>query len=430
MIPDSPSSGLVVKVMRTDAGRAIVVLAMLTGLASLGGCHKSPLFAPSGSTITISSNSLILPLNGTATITATVTQTGGGAVLNGTTVTFTTTLGSFTQSEVETSSGRAVVTFNAGAQSGTAVITAYSGGTSSGGGGGTGTTGSISIVIGAAALSNILVTASPSSVSQLGNMPSTITATAVDASNNPIGGILINFSTDQGSLSSVSATTNAAGQATTTLTTNQTATVTATAGTKSGTVKVTAVPVPTVTLSAPSTSPTALVAATFTLNVSPGSGASPIRDVTMDFGDGATVDLGSVSGQLSVQHVYAAAGTYTVKATATDAAGQSATAGIPVVVYAAIPFTVSVSTSSSTAVAGSTVVLFTATPNAGAPSITSYTWNFNDGTAQDTTTLPFDSHVFPVTAVVGTSSTFVVTVTATGSDGRVGYGSVVITVTK
>ena len=433
MIPESSSRGSTVKARQFFSGRPAVVLLVLAALVAGAGCHQSPLFAPTGATLTLSGSALILPLNGTAQITATVVETGGAAVQNGTTVTFTTTLGSFVSNTATTNSGRAVVTFNAGTQSGTATITAFSGSAGSSGGTGTSTT-SLSITIGAAAVSSVLVTASPANVSQLGTIPSTITATVVDSNSNGIPGVGVSFSSNQGSLSAISATTNASGQATTQLTTTQAATVTATVGAKSGTVNVSVYAAPTITITAPS-SPTALVAATFTLTVTPGTGAAAITDVTINFGDAAgsssIVDLGAGSGQISVSHAYALPMQYTVTVTVRDGTGQSVSASTPVTVYAAIPFTLSMTASPSSTTINGTPVTFTATPNAGAPAILNYSWDFGDG-SKDQTSVPFVLH--PYTVFPGSPSSnsvqILVSVTATGADTRVGYGSVAITVTK
>jgi len=43
----------------------------------------------------------------------------------------------------------------------------------------------------------------------------------------------------------------------------------------------------------------------------------------VNWGDGAVQDLGALTGSAPVAHVYAAAGTYTVSATITDAVGNS-----------------------------------------------------------------------------------------------------------
>jgi hypothetical protein len=268
-------------------------------------------------------------------------------------------------------------------------------------------------------------------VSQLGTIPSTITATVVDANNNGIPGTTVLFSSNQGSLSAVTATTNSTGQATTQLTTTQAATVTATVGSKTGTVNVSVYAAPTITITAP-TSPTALVASNFTLSVTPGTGAAAISDVTVNFGDGAsgsTVDLGAVSGAISVSHAYASAGQYTFTVTVRDGSGQTVSASTPVTVYAAIPFTLSVTASPSTAASNVTLVVFTATPNAGAPTILNYSWDFGDGNKAQTT-VPFVSYTYPAVPNGNASQQLLVSVTATGADGRVGYGSVAITVTR
>jgi hypothetical protein len=431
MIPDSRFGELIVRARRFSPGRAAVVILVLSALAIAVACHKVPLMAPTGATITVYTNTQILPLNGTAQVTASVMESGGNPVQDGTVVTFMSSLGSFTPNEAGTSGGKATVTFNAGAQSGTAVINAFSGatGTSGSGSGGTGTSsGSLSITVGAAALSSVVVTASPASVSQLGTIPSTITATVVDANSNGIPGVAVSFSTDQGSLSAVTLTTNSSGQAVTQLTTTQAATVTATVGAKSGTVKVSVYAAPTIAITAP-TAPTALIAANFTLTVTPGTGAAPISDVSVNFGDNTTVDLGAVSGNITVSHAYASASTYTVTVTVRDGNSQSVSASTPVVVYAAIPFTLSVTASPSIAASNVTLVVFTATPNAGAPAILNYSWDFGDGTKVQTT-VPFASHTYTAVPNGTPSQQLLVTVTATGADGRVGYGSVAITVTQ
>ena len=202
-------------------------------------------------------------------------------------------------------------------------------------------------------MSSVLVTASPASVSQLGTIPSTITATVVDANNNGIPGATVLFSSNQGSLSAVTATTNASGQATTQLTTSQAATVTATVGSKSGTVKRGGL------RSADNHHHGADITdgpgrgEFFTLVVTPGTGAAAITDVTVNFGDGtpgSTVDLGAVSGSINVSHAYSTPGQFTFTATVKDGSGQTVSASTPVTIYAAIPFTLSVTASPSTAI--------------------------------------------------------------------------------
>ena len=132
--------------------------------------------------------------------------------------------------------------------------------------------------------------------------------------------------------------TDVSGTARTTLTTNQAASVTATAGsTTSAPVSITvaAVPVrPTVTITVPgSTTPTEGAVTTLSVTVtSAATGGSPIQAVTVDYGDESSDDLGSISGTISVQHVYEDSGSFRPTVTVVDTAGTSVTASTVIVV--------------------------------------------------------------------------------------------------
>ena len=75
------------------------------------------------------------------------------------------------------------------------------------------------------------------------------------------------------------------------------------------------------------TGPTTPVAAGTPVTFTIGVGAAPaiIRDVTVDFGDGAAQLLGALSASTPVQHVYTEEGTYRASATATDSSGFTET---------------------------------------------------------------------------------------------------------
>jgi Invasin, domain 3/PKD domain len=114
-------------------------------------CQKVPLLAPSGSVITLTSSATVLPLNGSLTLAAQVIEASGNPPHSGTHVGFTTTLGTIQPSDAETDKGGvAKATFTAGTQSGTATITAISGGVSSG-----------SITVSVAGRSTVIVTPAP-----------------------------------------------------------------------------------------------------------------------------------------------------------------------------------------------------------------------------------------------------------------------------
>ncbi|MCC7044682.1 MAG: Ig-like domain-containing protein [Acidobacteria bacterium] len=357
-----------------------VKLAVLLSCAFVAAsCDKMPLVAPTGTAITLVATANALPVNGATDIVAVLiegalqggTGTDGGTtaagagtpVHNGTVVTFTTTLGRLEPAEAKTTAGRATVRLVADGRSGTATVTAFSGGASQ----------TLEVNIGSAAAERIAVTAEPQSLPGTGGT-TTISARVEDAQGNGIAGIAVAFSTSRGSLSQPSAISNAAGIATTSLTTTQEATVTASAGGATagltGTVTVTLKPRTTVSVTAP-TAAVVGVPASFVVTV----GANAIiTNVVVSFSDGGSQSLGAITGATQVAHVFRNPGVATVTATATDSEGGTGSASAQVAVA---PLQVSLSVSPSTVQVGS-LASFTATPSAGAV-IERYEWNFNDG---------------------------------------------------
>src|SRR5678815_4529333 len=228
-------------------------------------CDTVPLTAPSGSAVTISVANNIVPLGGATEVTAFVSEQGGTAVQNGTTVRFTTNLGRMEPIDAQTKNGYAVTTFVAGDVSGVADVTASSGsigaGTPSTGGGTGGTTptaagsNSVKITVGAAASETVVLNASPTQV-PVGGGTVTLIASVLDINGNRLRNIPVNFSSDAGTLSAPVAHTAANGEARVELTTNREANVTARAAAKSATLKIIIQAPATVALSAnPSTVP-------------------------------------------------------------------------------------------------------------------------------------------------------------------------------
>src|SRR5688572_12557113 len=80
----------------------VAVMSVLAVMA----CDSVPLTSPTGSTITLSIDRNVLPLNGEATLRAVVTESSGTAVHNGTMVTFQPAIG--TTSPPERSAERRV----------------------------------------------------------------------------------------------------------------------------------------------------------------------------------------------------------------------------------------------------------------------------------------------------------------------------------
>jgi magnesium-transporting ATPase (P-type) len=88
------------------------------------------------------------------------------------------------------------------------------------------------------------------------------------------------------------------------------------------------------TITPPTAAPSAGLPASFTFAIGTLPPGDFVRDVAVDWGDGKTQDLGTISASTTVSHVYAIADTYTVKATLHDTAGNSTTVSTSVTVVA------------------------------------------------------------------------------------------------
>jgi PKD repeat protein len=404
------------------------------GLMAASGCNKVPLLAPSQSTISLSTSSSIVQANGTAEIRATVLEGSGTPVQNGTTVTFTTNLGTVSPAETKTVNGVAVVRFLANGQSGIAEIHANSGAAKSADSTATTATApSIKLTVGGAAASRVGLTANPSTVPSTGGT-STIVANVVDASGNPLGSVVVTFSTDAGSLSSAVATTDQNGNAQATLTTSKTATVTATAGGSTGTgttastpptgtVKVTANTGPTVATFSPSPSaPSVGQLVAFSLSATVGS--SPVQRIVVDFGDGDSATITGSSG--GATHTYTRAGSYVVRATAFDSFGDSGTNTAVVPVTAPTKPTVAISATALGTAGAPTTFTFSANTTQAGASMDDVSINFGDGT---TARLGATSGTgLTAQHVYVSAGTYTATITATDSNGATASASTVIIV--
>jgi hypothetical protein len=388
--------------MRERVKLTAIVVLLASGIAA---CDKVPLLAPTNSTITLSAATRVVPLNGSTGLTAFVTESSGTPVQNGTTVRFTTTLGSVQPVEAQTVNGLAVATFQAGSSSGVADVRAVSGGAT--GTGAASTTNLVQITIGAAAITGVVVQASPSSVPASGGSVE-IVATATGANNLTLSGVGVTFSSTAGTLSATSGTTDGNGQARVTLTTNRATTVTARVGSFSGNVDVTVSPTASVTLTTAPASPT--TGQPVTLTVTPATGTAP--NVTIAWGDGASTDMGLVSAARSVTHPYSNSGSYTITATATDSGNTFSTSTTVTVA----PLTVSLTVSLATVASVGSTATFTATVTGGSPQ--TFEWTFGDDSDPVKTTASTASHVYKQ------NKAYTATVTVTTIDGRTVTGRV------
>jgi hypothetical protein len=336
-----------------------------------------------------------------------------------------------TPADTQTTNGIAVATFNAGGNSGVATIHAVSGGAGGGsgstsGGGSTGTPTTtptannvVVITVGVAAVKTIAVNASPTSVGPSGGSV-TVTASVLDPSGGSLAGIPVTFSADHGGVDPGVAITDANGQAMTTLTTGVETKVTASAGTATATATVTLRAAPAVTLKCTSPVANGTCAAvpasdatnsvTVTFEVAKATGSSALREVTINFGDGTSQGLGTLSGgAATVAHTYSGSSngttaTYSAVVAATDADNERSTTSTIVNVTPRSPLTIDLAAVLADPVPGKgRSVAFTATVAGGTAQ--SFAWDFDgDGTVDATTSSSKTSHVYtstgPVTVVV------------------------------
>jgi len=384
---------------------------LLTAALIAVGCDKVQLTAPTESTIQLFANASSVPLNGSVEIVGTVIEQAGTPVQNGTVVTFTTSLGRIDPSEARTNNGRVSVRLISDGRSGTARVTAISGGA---------TSEALEIPVGGAAAANVTLRADPASVGANGGTVQLI-ATVRDESGNPIAGVPVTFGTTAGQIAAASVNTDANGEARTTLTTTREATVTARAGSQEATATVTVQAAPAVAVTVTPETPTAGQPVTFVIQVTPATNGNPVESMTINFGDGERRTIGS-GGSTSVAHIYAQPGTYTVTITVRDTAGQDSSQVLIIAVQAPAPIPVDVAVSAGDRMPGAAIsFVATATPASGTV-IAHYEWNFGDNSGTQTTTGPNASHVY------ARAGSYIVNVHVTGTDGSEGVGQTAVTV--
>jgi adhesin/invasin len=397
-------------------------------------CDKVPLLAPSGTVITLFPTASTVPVNGSIEIVATVIENGststppttpppgngdggtttpppgttttnspgaGTPVHNGTVVTFTTTLGRIEPVEARTQNGQVRVRFISTGQSGLATITAFSGGAS----------GRIeNLRVGTAGAERVLITATPQALGCSGGTTQ-INARVEDTSGAGIPSVPVQFTTTTGQLNPATATTNDSGVATTQLTTTREAEVTANVAGKTETVTVTLSPRTGLALTPPTGTVSAGVATTFTVNV---SADANIGSVVVDFGDGTVRNLGALSGSTTVPHTYDLEGTYTVTATAADAAGCTERVSTAVNILPAQPPDVRITAPQTARVNES--VLVSATVSGATSTVVRYEWNFGPDAVPSTVST--SSRTVPVRwTTTGTKTITVRVIQANGVEG-------------
>ncbi|MEO8362723.1 MAG: hypothetical protein ABI672_22045 [Vicinamibacteria bacterium] len=162
--------------------RLLLILAVGFSAAS---CGQALLTAPVGSTMVMTVNPSFIALNGdTATVSVIVIEPAGTPVPDGTVVQFFTTLGKI-QEQAKTNDGVARVKLISDANSGTAEITAFSGGV---------TTDAKSVTVGATRPATVrLFAIDPVIDLKTGRTIANFRATVLDDKGNPVSGVLVRF---------------------------------------------------------------------------------------------------------------------------------------------------------------------------------------------------------------------------------------------
>lgn len=222
--------------VKTELKSFILLLSVLL-LTSCGVATRNDTAgSAAGASVTVSSNPTSITTYGLSSITATVRDSTGTLVADGTSVTFSlsaSSMGTLSSTTATTSGGTAAVYFTAANTDGSVTITSTSGSLS----------GSVTISIAATATGAVSLSASPSTISP--SNTSAITARVVDSAGNPVvDGTIVSFILDNPALGSISpssaATSNGNATGTFTASTDTgTVTITATSGTIFGTLAIT-----------------------------------------------------------------------------------------------------------------------------------------------------------------------------------------------
>ena len=376
-------------------------------------CDKAPLFAPSQgatpSTITVTTSTLVVPVGGSAEIQAFVVEPAGTPVQNGTSVLFSATLGALNPAEALTRDGIARTTFTA-TISGTSQITAASGTAK--------TATPVEIRVGAAAVAatGVSVRAVPGAVSSTGGTVELI-ATVVAEGGRLLSNVPVSFSATRGALGATLVVTDVSGEARTTLTTAEESRVIARAGTVASPELVVAArtgPSVTLTCAVGATTNCATVGQgqVVTFTASRGTTTSNIVSARLEFGDGESVALGSLSGPTTVAHIYSSAGTFTARLIAADAAGEQTTATQVVQVRNAVGVTLQLERD------GRTVTARASISGATASDVQQYAFTFEGGSPAS-----FNTTSDTASSTYSTAGLKTVSVTVTFRDGRTATNS-------
>ena len=284
---------------------------------------------------------------------------------------------------------------------------------------------------------SVTLNAVPDRLPRDGNSQAVITVTVRNASGQAVSGQRVTLGASAGLLSQAEIVTNSDGRATFTLTAPP-------PGTTGNMIEVSATPVAgnfddaiTRSLSIALTGQSNSVPPTAQFTVTP---QNPGERETVTFDASATADEGGTCGAACtyrwnfgdgdtatgaiVTHMFMAAGTYTVTLTVTDAGGAISTRQLILTVARVnSPTIVTINPAPNPPLAGQQATFTANVTAAPGHAITSYAWNFGDGTSQ-TTTGP------SVTKRYTSQGVYVVTLTVTQDTGQTASLSQQITISS
>ncbi len=432
---------------RQPLGRAKLIAPIALGLFTFSSaCDKVPLLAPGGTVITLFATSNTVPVNGEIEIVATAIENGTtrrhrrrrrrrppttprrrrrlrrhrrprrrrGLARRSRTVRslpLRRRSGELSRADARTHNGQVRVRFISSGQSGTATITAFSGGAS----------GKLeNLRVGTAAVERVLLSATPQ-VLPPGGGTTEIAARAEDVSGAGLPGVPVTFTADQGQSVPEQPTTDSNGVARTTLTATRNAMVTANVAGKTATVNVNLNPRTGVTIAGPTTSVAAGDAGHVhgrRGNRSQHSGCRRSTSVTA-----AEARWARSARQRPCSTPTPRKGRFRVGATATEASGFQETVATFVTILPQQPPAVTIQASSANPALNQTVI-FTAVVTGATSTILRYEWNFGDGATPATSTSTGNR----ATASYRTLGTKIITVRVIQASGPEGEGQTAITV--
>jgi hypothetical protein len=437
------TSGRAVATFKAGTSNGTATITAISGGVSASGNNavKIAIGTAAVGRVIVGANPTLVPaLGGSSTITATVLDINGNA-LSTAPVAFSTTAGSLSQlvvtsdangaaSTVLQTSTQAVVTASVGAQGTTTTNTGTTGTT--------GTTGSTAgqasgtVTVAVAAAPTLVIT--PPTTLPTVNLPATFTFVVTVPATNGSAVRSVNVNWGDGTtqeLGGISGTNLISHVYHTVNIFSITAMLTDGSGNVvTVTTSVTVIPAAlTLTITPPTTPPSAGLPANFTIVPGvPANTGDSVKNVRLDWGDGtAAQDLGAIAGSTFVAHVFAAAGTYVITGTLTDAAANVLTVTTSVTVNPKPQPAVSLTATTANPTAGVDLT-FTASvaPSAGNGTvIKTVTVDFGDGSSK-TDLGPVTGTSIALHHVYTTSGTYTAVLAATDSNGGVGTATTTV----